>query len=246
MGLLHHDVTLLNFDHQYARQHRLSDRADEWIDLSNIPSTNLFCTHEALAEIRRRLAARSSSGITYIGSGNYHYVTYALLSEIHHPFSLVLFDNHTDAKRSEQLPGLLTCGSWVAEAIARLPQLQQVVWVGVHADALPRYSGIGSKLIFLPDLRHAGQLLSSLTADDIYVSIDKDVLDEADAVTNWDQGTMRLRQLIMALHELVVNKNIIGMDVCGELRVPPADAWKYAEQIRLNEIANLAILDVVS
>lgn len=245
MGLLHQDVTLLNFDHLYEHQHRLIGRADEMIELSSIPSTNLFCTHEALAEIRRKLSSRRANGITYIGSGNYHYVTFALLSEIDHPFSLVLFDNHTDAKRSDQLPGLLTCGSWAAEAISRLPRLQQVVWVGVHADALPYHSGFGSKLAFVPDLESAPPLLNQLVTDDIYISIDKDVLDEADAITNWDQGTMRLRQLITAIHSLVVSKNVIGMDVCGELRVPPSDIWKYSEQIRLNEMANLAILEAV-
>ncbi|WP_027094201.1 arginase family protein [Cohnella thermotolerans] len=245
MGLLHHDVTVLNFDHLYMQQPQLADRADEWIELSNIPSTNLFCTQEALAEIRRRLSARKANGITYIGSGNYHYVSYAFLSEIDRPFSLVLFDNHTDAKRSDNLPGLLTCGSWVAEALTRLPQLQQVVWVGVHTGSLPDNPSIRSKMVWLPDLEHPEQLLSSLVANDIYISIDKDVLDEADAVTNWDQGKMRLKQLIMALHSLVENKNIIGIDVCGELRVPPADVWRYSEGIRLNEQANLAILEAV-
>ncbi|WP_019121641.1 arginase family protein [Brevibacillus massiliensis] len=243
MGLLHHEVTVLNFDHLYKQQPQLSDRADEWIELSNIPSTNLFCTREALAEIRRRLSARKTSGITYIGSGNHHYVSYAFLSEIDHPFSLVLFDNHTDAQQSDQLPGLLTCGSWVAEAITRLPLLQQVVWVGVQSDSFSGDPGIRSKMLLLPDLEHPGQLLSSLVADDIYISIDKDVLDEADAVTNWDQGKMRLKQLIMALHTLVLNKNVIGIDICGELRVAPGDEWKYSEQIRLNEKANLAILE---
>lgn len=245
MGLLHHDVTVLNFDQMYTLQRRLSDRADEWIELSDIPSTNLFCTREALAEIRRRLSAHPASGITYIGSGNYHYVTYALLGEIDRPFSLVLFDNHTDAKRSDCLPGILTCGSWVAEAIARLPQLRQVVWVGVHTDPLPDDPILRSKMLWLPELENPRELLAALAVDDVYVSIDKDVLDQADAVTNWDQGTMRLKQLIMALHSLVVNRNVVGVDVCGELRVPPSDVWKYAEEIRLNEQANLAILKSV-
>lgn len=222
MGLLHHDVTVLNFDHLYERQHDLSERADEWIDMTNIPATNLCCTREAMAEIRRRLAARKTSGITYIGSGNYHYVSYAILKEIDRPFSLIVFDNHTDAKRSDQLPEVLTCGSWVAEAITRLPLLQQVVLVGVHSK-LRFDPGIQSKIMLLPDLKHPDQLLSSIVTDDIYISIDKDVLDEADFVTEWDQGHMRLKQLILGVHSLVMSKNVLGIDVCGELRVSPND-----------------------
>ncbi|MGG1876748.1 arginase family protein [Paenibacillus cisolokensis] len=243
MGLLHHDVTVLDFDHVYEQQPALTERADAWIDLSNIEATNLFCTQEAMEEIRRRLAARKTSGITYIGSGNYHYVSYALLSEIDRPFTLVLFDNHTDAKRSDQLPGMLTCGSWVAEAMAHLPLLRQVAWVGVHSDPFPASSGTRSRTVLLPELKHPEQLLSAVGTNDIYISIDKDVLDEADAVTNWDHGKMRLKQLIVALHTLIMSKNVVGIDVCGELKTSPADEWKYAEKLRLNEKANLAILE---
>jgi arginase family enzyme len=245
MGLLHHDVTVLNFDQMYTQQLQLFHCADECVELADITATNLFCTREALAEIRRRLSARTARGITYIGSGNYHYVSYEFLREIDRPFSLVLFDNHTDAKRSDNLSGLLTCGSWVAEAAANLPHLKQVVMVGVHADCLTDSPELHSKIVLLPDLDHPQRLLSALSVDDVYISIDKDVLDRSDAVTNWDQGTMRLKQLILALHSLVQNKNVIGIDVCGELRVPPADTWRYADQIRLNERANLAILESV-
>lgn len=245
MGLLHHDVTVLNFDQTYTQQLHLFHCADERVELADITATNLFCAREALAEIRRRLSARIARGITYIGNGNYHYVTYEFLREIDQPFSLVLFDNHTDAKRSDNLLGLLTCGSWVAEAAASLPHLQQVVMVGVHADPSLECPELRSKLILLPDLNDPRQLLSALSVDDVYISIDKDVLDRSEAVTNWDQGTMRLKQLIAALHSLVLSKNVIGIDVCGELRVPPADAWRYADQIRLNERANLAILESV-
>jgi arginase family enzyme len=245
MGLLHHDVTVLNFDQMYTQQLQLFRCADECIELADIPATNLFCTQEALSEIRRRLSARTARGITFIGSGNYHYISYEFLREIDHPFSLVLFDNHTDAKRSDNLWGLLTCGSWTAEAAAKLPHLKQVVMVGVHADSLIDCPELSSKLVLLPDLEHPRQLLSALSADDVYISIDKDVLDRSDAVTNWDQGTMRLRQLTVTLHSLVLSKNVIGIDICGELRIPPADAWRYADQIRLNERANLAILESV-
>ncbi|WP_274364747.1 arginase family protein [Paenibacillus thermotolerans] len=245
MGLLHHEVTILNFDQMFTQQIRLSERADEWIELADIGSTNMFCTHEALAEIHRRLSARTAPGITFIGSGNYHYISYELLRSIDRPFSLVLFDNHTDAKPSDTLPGFLTCGSWVAEAAAALPLLQQVVMVGVRSGGIIDNPAVRSKTVLLPELDHPQQLLSAITVDDVYISVDKDVLDRADAVTDWDHGTMRLKQLIMSLHSLVVNKNVVGIDVCGELRVPPGEAWRYADQVRLNEQANLAILESV-
>ncbi|WP_248930244.1 hypothetical protein [Paenibacillus hamazuiensis] len=53
---------------------------------------------------------------------------------------------------------------------------------------------------------------------------------------------MRLKQLIEALHALIAGKNVVGIDVCGELSAQ-VDAWRNAGQIRLNEQANLAIFE---
>ena len=46
--------------------------------------------------IKRALNRRKNKGITFIGSGNYHYVSHLLLEEINKPFTLILFDHHTD------------------------------------------------------------------------------------------------------------------------------------------------------
>jgi hypothetical protein len=242
VGLLHHDVTLLNFDDAYPWQRKLSGFADEWIELADIPEANLFCTQRALAEIGRRLSRRTGRGITFIGNGNYHYVTYLLLSEINRPFSLVLFDNHTDAKLPDGMSGMLSCGSWVAEAAARLPHLKQALIVGVCAERNPCPPDPQNKIVFWPNTGEPQNLLSVIPTEDVYISIDKDVLDRAFAVTNWDHGKMHLKELLAALQTLIRQKNVLGIDVCGELPVPPADVWRHADQLRLNEQANLAIL----
>jgi hypothetical protein len=245
MGLLHHDVTLLNFDEAYHWQRKLSGFADEWIELSDITEANLFCAHRALTEIGNRLSGRTGRGITFIGNGNYHYVTYLLLSEINRPFSLVLFDNHTDAKLPEGMSGLLSCGSWVAEAAARFPHLQQALIVGVCAERNLYPLDSQSKIVLWPKADDPQKLLSAIPTEDVYISIDKDVLDRAFAVTNWDHGNMHLRELLVALQTLIRQKNVLGIDVCGELPVPPADIWRHADQLRLNEQANLSILQSV-
>jgi hypothetical protein len=245
MGLLHHDVTLLNFDDVYPRQPKLSGCADEWIELADITEANLFCARRALTEISRRLSGRTGRGITFIGNGNYHYVTYLLLSEIDRPFSLVLFDNHTDAKRTDGMSGLLSCGSWVAEAAARFAHLKQVVIVGACAERNLCSPDLQGKSVLLPNTGEPQKLLSVIPTEDVYISIDKDVLDRAFAATNWDHGNMQLQELLAALQTLVRQKNVLGIDVCGELPVTPSDVWRCADQLRLNEQANLAILQSV-
>lgn len=244
MGLLHRDVTLLNFDDVYPQQSQLARLADEWIELSDIREANLFCTDRSQAEISRRLSRRKGRGITFIGNGNYHYVTYLLMREIKEPFSLILFDNHTDTKPPEGLPGLLTCGSWVNEA-AMLPHVQRAILIGVGAERDLRPREAREKIVLWPGPGKGEELISAIPTEHVYISIDKDVLDRAFAATNWDHGTMHLRNLLEVLQTLIRQKNVLGIDVCGELPVPPAEAWCHTHQLRLNERANLSILESV-
>jgi len=244
MGLLHRDVTLLNFDDVYSRQRRLARMADEWIEMNDIGETNLFCTDRARAEIIRRLSRRKGRGITFIGNGNYHYVTYFFMREIKEPFSLILFDNHTDAKLPEDLSGLLTCGSWVNEAV-KLPNVKKVFLIGVDAERELPLREYRDKIVLWPVSGDEGELISAIPTKNVYISIDKDVLDRNFAATNWDHGTMHLRNLLKILRTIIRKKHVLGMDVCGELPVAPAEAWCHTHQLRLNERANLAILESV-
>ena len=49
----------------------------------------------------------------------------------------------------------------------------------------------------------------------VYISVDKDVLDEKYAVTNWDQGKMSMGMLEQILKTLVTEYDVIGVDICG-------------------------------
>lgn len=245
MGLLSQDVTFLNFDNAYNAQPELSHFAKDWIELGDISESNLFCTHRALKKISERISRQAGRGITFIGNGNYHYVTYLFLRKINRPFTLILFDNHTDTKLADQGQGLLSCGSWVAEALADLPCLKRALIIGVCSE-LQGFSGsLKDKIILWPETGPWENLVSVIPTRDIYISIDKDVLDRAYAVTNWDQGKMKLPELLAALKKLIRQKNILGMDICGELPVSPAEVWRYTRELRLNEQANLAILESV-
>lgn len=51
----------------------------------------------------------------------------------------------------------------------------------------------------------------------IYISIDKDVLCENEYKTNWDQGDMSVDELLEMLELIFCKRNVIGIDVCGEM-----------------------------
>ncbi|MGZ0084454.1 arginase family protein [Caldibacillus thermoamylovorans] len=242
MGFQGNGVALLHLDGTYRPQTRLLRFPHEWVDLADVPETNLYCSQTALAEIKRRLRRRRTRGAVLIGSGNYHYVTYLLLQEIQEPFTLVLFDHHTDADPDD---GLMSCGSWVARALDH-PLLRKVVIAGPtfspnHLQLSPNIT----VLSFADDDEWPRALLEVVPTRSVYISIDKDVLSREDAVTNWDHGTMPLSVLLACLRRLLLQKNVLGVDVCGEYPCSAVDAFDplCREAQRKNEQANMAILE---
>jgi len=70
----------------------------------------------------------------------------------------------------------------------------------------------------------------------IYISIDKDVLTFNDAVTNWDQGQIKLDYIIETIKLLKEKYNIIGADVTGDYSVPYYTGNLYTRFIKKAEI----------
>jgi hypothetical protein len=63
-------------------------------------------------------------------------------------------------------------------------------------------------------------LLSRIKTQAVYLTIDKDVLAREDAITNWDQGCMRLPYLLSIIREISRHHDIIGADVIGDYSRP--------------------------
>ncbi|MGF9855338.1 arginase family protein [Bacillus paramobilis] len=247
MSLLYSGLTFLNFDDTYSLQNKLRSYSHEDIDFSHIEHSNLYCETSSLMRIKQELYRRKQKGITFIGSGNYHYVSYLLLKEIDEPFSLILFDHHTDMNlKEENEQTLISCGSWVSFALENNPKLKKVIMIG--PSSLTIHSNDHSCVEVFPiDTSNevsTHTILSHIHTNTIYVSIDKDVLDSKVAITNWDQGHMKLSTLLKYIHVIIRDKNVYGIDICGELPVYPSQLFlvKYTNAIKKNEEANLQIL----
>jgi len=107
------------------------------------------------------------------------------------------------------------------------------------------------------------ELLKNMPVDDVYVSIDKDCLSSAYALTNWEQGSVSLDWLLSALSIIKKEKKIVGMDITGEyspiviknpikrfislLDHPKQTAETVAPStvVSVNEATNLKILDLL-
>ena len=185
-------TVLLHFSGAY-REASFCPKGAQVIDFTALGGTALYCDPDAESQIRRSLASAPLRAIHWIDGGDYHYVSRFWLERVSVPFDLVLFDHHPDDQPSAFGGSLLSCGSWVSGLQERLPLLRQIHWVSAY--------------------REEGLPLGGLP---VYLSIDKDVLCPDDARTNWDQGTMRLRELEEMVRGIAARCEILGIDVCGE------------------------------
>lgn len=250
-------VTVLDFDQSYRWQDFLRDRAVEWIDLTDLSGTKRYCSRETLATIRQRLKWRRRRGVTLIGSGNYHYVTYLLLSEIMTPFSLVLFDFHTDMMESPA-EDIVSCGSWVTKALQELPLLRQVLIIGARrgASEAPAYDlslRRGRRVLIVEQVTEENErailttIMARLSTHPVYISVDKDVLDPEEALTDWEQGAMKLAVLTRLIRAIAGRRRLCGADICGEYPVSPVEAYNpwHRLAMRKNARANRRLLEAI-
>ena len=161
----------------------------------NLEGTNCYCGETAAEALRERIQAFGLSGIHFLDSGNYHYVSRLWLEQAEEPFDLLVFDHHTDMQEPA-FGGILSCGGWVRAALEELPLLRQVYLAGPPADsreAREELFGFMDRVLWIPEekLGNGEVLERCLAAEEdgcrpLYISVDKDILRMEDAVTNWD------------------------------------------------------------
>ena len=238
-------VSVLNFSGVYERQSFYKDRDCEWIDCSDLSGVNGFCDETSMEEIDARISGLEG-WIHFIDGGNFHYLSYLLMKHIREPFTLVVFDHHTDMKPS-MFAGLLSCGCWIKEALDALPFLKHVVLIGV-ADSLadtaePDYAG--RVRIISESMAEAGDtwlgILEAEASEAVYLSIDKDAFGREEVVTDWDQGTMTL-ELLERAYRILDSRRILGVDICGEADRDEFFSGQMSASDEQNDAANRRIL----
>ena len=218
------NVVIMDFSGIYQNEQFYEGEQISWIDLSDISGTNCYCDGDAQAQILERMEKYPVSGIYFMDSGNYHYMSRIRAAKITEPFRLLVFDHHTDM----QLPafgGLLSCGGWIAAALEELPMLKEVILIGPDQSAFDQVEkGLQERVRFLSreilldmDETETEAFLMSVSKDlPIYISVDKDVLCTEDAATIWSQGDMAFRALARYLNVIMKEQNVLTLDICGE------------------------------
>ena len=200
------------------------------LNCKDINGTNCYCDDYAKEILRKRLQDVSLERVHFIDSGNYHYLSYFFLERIQEDFALVLLDHHPDFQ-PPSFGDILSCGGWVKNAFEEFDHLKKVYMVDVDEDLFYQLKDVPPEICLLKK-----DELEKISADlPIYVSLDKDVLSEDEAATDWDQGDMKLSELLDIMRVLQEHR-LLGMDVCGEKKEAPTDS-----EIEINRKINETI-----
>lgn len=140
-------IQVLEFDRWYRKQEIFENAWSDWIDFTKLEGTNGYCDEEAVQIIMKQTAPymtdpekwQGGMPVTWIGNGNYHYTAYLLMNQLKKPFSLIVFDHHTDMQPSF-FAELLSCGSWILHALESVSFLKEVVLLGVKEELLEALS----------------------------------------------------------------------------------------------------------
>ncbi len=188
-------------------------------DCSGIRGSELYCSEEAAAALCAIIRTNGISGIHFLDSGDYHYITRLMTSFLAYPYDLLLIDHHTDMQEAA-FGELLSCGSWAADLLRHDAHLQHLFLVGPDDAALDEAEAASEKVIAI----RCSELLAGsvpagmqMISHPVYISIDKDVLSRRYAVTNWDQGDMSLAVMEQVLADVIEAHEVIGVDICGDL-----------------------------
>ncbi len=156
------DVRLFDLDGSVADQPLVCQRATRLVDLRPWgPRLRMACGWDAFRrfeiDLSRRLGAtRDLPAVTFLGSGDFHHLSLALVRRISRPVNLLLIDNHPDWMRGVPL---LHCGTWLYHA-ARSPLVRRVFHVGGEIDFDNHYRWLApwgmlqpGKIVVLPSVR---------------------------------------------------------------------------------------------
>lgn len=191
----------------------------------------------------------------FMGSGDFHHVSATLIARVaaRSPCRVVVFDNHPDNMRFPfgihcgswvaEVAGLKGVSHVDVVGITSSDIAAARLWENYLAPLYRRKVTYWSLRTRLDWIRRIGlgaayrtfatraELLEAFTSaardftDDVYVSIDKDVLSEQTVTTNWDQGDLTQQDLLAALDALL--PRMIAMDVTGDVSLHTyATAWK--------------------
>jgi arginase family enzyme len=185
-------------------------------------------------EIQEKLKALKEiegKPLTVYGHGSYHHYTYGLVGNVMpqrtNEFLYIHIDMHTDAginrQRCNCLPahGLhkcgmsIGCGSFVEDIADH--GAKNFLFIGTDASCgWKRKRWVKQDTLLQSDsLNIIERELGRKRCNDVYISMDLDVLASKELPTGYGRGKISLRHLLDILTVIQRNKNVLGADILG-------------------------------
>lgn len=243
------EVHVFDFDGSITVQKQLLEDIKNRLSVHNMRryqySARLWASSSCFAKLCQSVGYSKERRFSLIGSGDYHHVSLALISQYSTPLTVVIFDNHPDWMRP---PHQYHCGTWVY-SLARLPHVAQIIIVGLESGDIDSKhfrkgdmeSFENGKILLFPfqpvtvnrypatilkcqlkDNVGIGmdEILRSIPTEHVYISVDKDCLRTEDACTNWEQGTLPLSYVTSIIQHIGQHKTVLGGDTVGDYSPP--------------------------
>lgn len=161
------------------------------------------------------------------GSGSLHYFTYGLCrraDSLSQEYGYIHIDHHSDdyfvstdyGEKINEKAYEIHCGAFVREIVftTNVRKPENVLWIGGSKGNLYGSSSISESALTVEGLSSLERMLCALP-NDVYVTIDLDVMSSSEIITDWGNGNMNTRSLLAILDVIKEKKRIISADICG-------------------------------
>lgn len=162
--------------------------------------------------------------VNWIDTGDYHYLSAITIEDWVRRSGvrplLILLDNHPDMQTTAFGGDILSCGGWVRTVVEK-DLVTGVLAIGTDPELdseAEDLAGRGVRIIREKD--NVAALLGAIEEGaPVWISLDLDVLDRSIFATDWNQGSMDLKELQDILEALAAHCSICSMDICGGLTI---------------------------
>ena len=154
--------------------------------------------------------------LTIYGHGDFHHYTYGLCNTIaktrSDDYAYIHIDNHPDARYNYDCT--LGCGSFVRNILEE-PEAKTLFLLGNGSYLSEQYLTVEQKTLIDNTKRTTQRALKKIPSQDVYVSMDLDILTRKEINTGYNQGKLKLNHMLNTIRTIKSEKNMISADMLG-------------------------------
>lgn len=164
-------------------------------------------------EVASKVGFYSKKTLALYGSGQYHHLAYGLCrlaNDLSKNFAYIHIDHHSDSYKSKT--GKISCSSFV----------QYIVGDGFAKESLligathPSAAGFTDEhSLYKSGMKTLEELLDNSRYDNVYLSIDFDIMKKGEISTIPSRGAMDKKMILDVIGIIKSKKNIISADILG-------------------------------